>query len=204
MMLDPSAATWMSDAQRKLLLALLGGALATGLVAWLMPPSGIGYWVVLALGGVAGIALGWLLGGTAPGRRLDRLLLGRFGTPAPAWVPSHPDAMEPPAREALERAVVPVLLGLLHGASRQGPTEAEALLATARNIMRQPEPPAREVGLLVTWLPRILEAVERKRRDVAGACALLQAALRGQEDADMAARLEALLAVPLQRKGRRA
>jgi hypothetical protein len=200
MKLDPDSATWMSDAQRRLLLALLGGAAATGLVGWLMPPSDVVYWVVLALATLAGIGLGWIGGASAPGRKLDRALLGRFGVPAPAWLPSHPAALEAEAREALERAVVPVLLGLLTQATRKTPV-AEGLLATARDIMRQPQPPAREVGLLATWLPRILEALERSYRGVAEACTLLQSALRDNKDAGTAARLEVLLGAPARRKG---
>jgi hypothetical protein len=197
---DPENATWMSDAQRRLLLALLGGAAATGLVGWLMPPSDAVYWVVLALATLGGIGLGWIGGASAPGRNLDRALLGRFGAPAPAWLPSHLAALEAEARGALERAVVPVLLGLLTQATRQNPV-AEGLLATARDIMRQQQPPAQEVRLLATWLPPILEAFERSYRGVAEACTLLQTALRNGKDAETAARLEVLLGAPAPRKG---
>lgn len=202
---DAEAATWMSTAQRRLLLALLGGAAALGLVGQAVPPAGAPYWLALAAAGTAGPALGWLLGGTALGRRLDRLLLGRLGPPAPAWAPAHPAALEPAAREALERAVVPVLLGQLQEAAPRStaPAAVEALLAMAREILAQPQPPAREVALLVAGLPPLVAGAARKDRDVTAACALLQAALRSRvEEPDLVAQLEKLLALPRPR-GRR-
>jgi len=202
MMHEAGAATWMSAAQRRLLLALLGGAAAMGLVGWAVPPAGAAFWAALLGGAAAGLAFGWWLGGAAAGQRLDRMLLGRFGPPAPAWAPSHPAAMEPAAREALERAAVPMLLSQLQEAGRSGgaPATVEPLLAMARDIMRHPVPPAREIALLVTALPPIVQAAGRKDRDVTSACALLQAALRSRvEEPDLSAQLDKLLALPARR-----
>lgn len=206
MTVDRQAATWMSTAQRRLLLALLGGAAALGGVSQVVPPAGALYWAALATAGTAGPALGWLVGGTAAGRRLDRLLLGRIGPPAPDWAPAHPAALELATREALERAVVPVLLGQLQEAGRlsAAPAAAEELLAMARGILGQPAPPPREVALLVTGLPPIVAAAARKDRDVTAACTLLQAALRSRvEEPDLVAQLEALLVMPALRRRQR-
>jgi hypothetical protein len=202
---DAQAATWMSTAQRRLLLALLCGAAALGLVSQAVPPAGALYWAALAGAGTVGPGLGWLLGSTAAGRRLDRLLLGRIGPPAAAWAPAHPAALEPATREALERAVLPVLMGQLQEAGRlsTAPAAVEALLVMARDILRQPAPPAREISLLVAGLPPIVAAAARKDRDVTAASALLQAALRSRvEEPDLTAQLEALLTMPASR-GRR-
>lgn len=191
--------TWLGDAQRRLLLVLLLAASALGLVGWLVPPNGPLYWVALVAAPTVAAVLGYVGGGMPVARRLDRLLMGRVrGGRAAGWAPAHPALLPDEVREALERAVVPSLLAQLAGAARRAPAQAEplqALLAGARAVMRQPQPPAEATGLLVQYLPGLIVSLGpgRRRDGVAEACALLEGALRGETAPGLAERMASLL-----------
>jgi len=191
--------TWLGDAQRRLLLVLLLAAAALGLVGWLMPPNGPLYWVVLVAAPTVAAALGYVGGGMPVARRLDRLLMGRVrGGREAGWAPAHPALLPAEAREALERAVVPALLAQLASAARRAPAQAEplqALLGSARDVMRQPQPPAEATGLLARYLPGMIASLGhgRRRDGLAEACALLEGALRGQAAPGLAERMDSLL-----------
>jgi len=191
--------TWLGDAQRRLLLVLMLAAAALGLVGWLMPPNGLLYWVALVAAPSVAAVLGYVTGGMPAARRLDRLLMGRAQAGREGgWAPAHPALLPAEAREALERAVVPALLAQLTSAARRAPAQAEplqALLASARAVMRQPQPPAEATRLLAEYLPGMIVSLGhgRRRDGVAEACALLEGALRGQPAPGLVERMGRLL-----------
>jgi hypothetical protein len=200
--------TWLSDAQRRLLLVLLGASLALLLVAWLVPPNNWLYWAVLIAAPAGASCVGYMLGAAPAMRRLDRLLLGRLGaTPAAGgWVPHHPSQLSAEARQALERAVAPALVGQLSLALRQASPglvqPGKAVLHAARAILGQPQPADTAVGLLAAHLPALILAVEKNQRTAAAACTLVAAALEGQPDPALDEKLAKLLAPPARKGGR--
>ena len=199
--------TCLTDAQRRALLVLLGAALALLLVSWLMPPENVAYWVVLVLAPLVFAWAGYKAGGTEALRRVDRALSGTARARRPVWPPQHPSALSPDALQALEQAVLPVLIGQFSTALTRAPVPSvqpgRALLEAARATLRQPAPQAGEgtAGLLLHWMPRLIETTAQGRRDVGEACTLLLEAMQGKPDPAMAERLKALLSTPYRRKG---
>jgi hypothetical protein len=109
---DDATPVFMTDAQRRLLLAMAVAGIAWLLVGLLVPPRGALFWLCFALvppalGGIAA-----LFGGR---RRLDAWLIG--GGTRPAVPATAPAALPAPARDALRVAVVPALLADLARAS---------------------------------------------------------------------------------------
>lgn len=154
--------TALDTAQRRLLLALLGGALGIGLAA-LQPPRDAGYWLAgLALGALLMGGGAWL-GGRPLGARLDHwLLLGGRGAQAPAGLPGTA-ALPRETQAALARAMLPGWRAWLRRARLGAPARARAASLLAA-LEAAPAPPPEALAL-----PRILAAL--RQGDPAGPAA---------------------------------
>uniref|UniRef100_UPI0018DF9255 hypothetical protein n=1 Tax=Roseomonas rosulenta TaxID=2748667 RepID=UPI0018DF9255 len=114
--------TLLTDAQRRLMLAMLVAGVAYLLVGLLVPPRGVLFWAMFllappVLGGVAALF------GSARG--IDAWLLSG-GRPKQAWQPGIAASLPEPARQALQVALVPALLAELARAGAGMPAAEKA------------------------------------------------------------------------------
>jgi hypothetical protein len=144
------------DWQRRVVLMLLFSGLGFGAVGALVAPRDATYWLAVAAVPVLAAVLGFVLGG-ASGRALEaRLIGGDTAREAPRLV--APAALPAPVRDALQTAVLPVLLAELAGAAdRMAPRQRTAALALVEAGATAPESEARQA--LARDLPRLIAAL---------------------------------------------
>ncbi len=148
------AALLFGDWQRRVVLMLLFSGIGFAAVGALVTPRGAAYWLALSAVPIVAALAGFMLGG-ARGRALEgRIVVG--DTPKEAPRLTAPEALPPPLRDALQAAVLPVLLAeLAAAAERMAPRQRMVALALAGTGV--PEGEAR--GALARDLPRLIGAL---------------------------------------------
>lgn len=160
-----AAPVLLEDWQRRAVLSLLFSGVALGAVGTFMAPRGSAYWLAVLAAPVIAALLGFFLGGEA-GRRLDARLMGG-DEPKEQPRPATPAALPPPARAALQAALLPVLLAELAGAAqRMAPRERTAALALVEAGATSPEGEARQA--LARDLPRLIGELAAGKAAAAG------------------------------------
>ncbi|WP_419897600.1 hypothetical protein [Roseomonas sp. USHLN139] len=184
----------LTTGQRRWVLAFLAGGVALGLTPVLRAPWDSGYWVLFALLPGLVMPLAWFLAGDRLGRRLDAwLLLGNRGGGVQL---QDVASMTQAARQALERAALPALLGAVsrvaNGKRAELATPARHLLATARARLLDPA----AIALLIDHLPATVAALEASHAGAGPLAAALAEALERPGAETAGALATALAAVP--------